>query len=89
PDPPLGVGHPRYTTTHLTLEPGSILVLYTDGLIEARGTDIDERLAELTGTLSEEPHPTLAGLADGLLARLVPASADDDIALLIARIEPP
>ncbi|MFJ2822251.1 SpoIIE family protein phosphatase [Streptomyces toxytricini] len=89
PDPPLGVGHPRYTTTHLTVEPGSILVLYTDGLIEARGSDIDERLAELTRTLSEEPHPTLAGLADGLLARLVPASADDDIALLIARIEPP
>ncbi|MFJ8083152.1 SpoIIE family protein phosphatase [Streptomyces sp. NPDC096205] len=84
PGTPLGVGGERYTTTDLILEPGSLLVLYTDGLIESRGSDIDERLAELTHALAE-PSPSLDALCDGLLARLVPASADDDIALLVAR----
>ena len=84
PGTPLGVGGTRYITTDRTLEPGSVLVLYTDGLIESRTSDIDERLAELTNTLAE-PSPSLDAMCDSLLARLVPASADDDIALLIAR----
>ncbi|MCH0565916.1 SpoIIE family protein phosphatase [Streptomyces sp. MUM 2J] len=84
PGVPLGVGGTRYTTTDHILAPGSVLVLYTDGLIESRGTDIDERLAELTYTLAE-PFPSLDALCDSLLARLMPASADDDVALLVAR----
>ncbi|MFF4354808.1 SpoIIE family protein phosphatase [Streptomyces sp. NPDC001530] len=82
---PLGVGDTRYTTTDTTLEPGSLLLLYTDGLVEARGTDIDDRLAELTHLLSQPP-PSLDRLCDTLLTHLVPASADDDIALLVARV---
>ncbi|MFJ5775233.1 SpoIIE family protein phosphatase [Streptomyces sp. NPDC093094] len=85
PGVPLGVGGTRYTTTDITLEPGSFLVLYTDGLVESRGSDIDERLAELTDALAE-PFHSLDAMCDGLLARLVPASADDDIALLIAHL---
>ncbi|WP_330302022.1 MULTISPECIES: SpoIIE family protein phosphatase [unclassified Streptomyces] len=85
PGTPLGVGGTRFTTTETTLEPGSILVLYTDGLIESRGSDIDERLAELTHLLAQ-PHPSLTGLCDNLLTHLAPGSADDDIALLIARL---
>ncbi|MGW6966449.1 SpoIIE family protein phosphatase [Streptomyces zaomyceticus] len=87
PGTPLGVGGTRYTTTDHTFQPGSILVLYTDGLIESRTSDIDERLAELTDALAE-PSPSLEAMCDSLLARLVPASADDDIALLIARTPP-
>ncbi|MFZ3495867.1 SpoIIE family protein phosphatase [Streptomyces sp. 5.8] len=86
PGVPLGVGGTRFTTTDITLPPGSLLVLYTDGLIEARGSDIDERLAELTDLLAQ-PAPSLDALCDSLLTHLVPASADDDIALLIARIK--
>ncbi|MFI8193278.1 SpoIIE family protein phosphatase [Streptomyces sp. NPDC085946] len=85
PGTPLGVGGTRYATTDHVLAPGSALVLYTDGLIESRGSDIDERLAELTHALAG-PFPSLDALCDGLLARLMPASADDDIALLVARI---
>ncbi|MGW8766345.1 SpoIIE family protein phosphatase [Streptomyces sp. NPDC055815] len=84
PGTPLGVGGTRFTTVETTLQPGSLLVLYTDGLIESRGSDIDERLAELTHLLAQ-PHPALTGLCDSLLAHLVPGSADDDIALLVAR----
>ncbi|MER6345983.1 SpoIIE family protein phosphatase [Streptomyces sp. NPDC001595] len=85
PGPPLGIGGIRYTTTDYTLAAGSLLVLFTDGLIESRGTDIDERLAELTHALTE-PFTSLDAMCDSLLTRLVPASADDDIALLIARL---
>ncbi len=45
PGAPLGIGGIPYTTTDIPLDPGSLLVLYTDGLIKARGTDLDERLA--------------------------------------------
>ncbi|MER6388586.1 SpoIIE family protein phosphatase [Streptomyces sp. NPDC059382] len=85
---PLGVGPTRFTTTHTTLAPGSVIVLYTDGLIEARGTDIDDRLSELTHLLAE-PAPSLDALCDSLVTHLVPASADDDIALLAARLNGP
>ncbi|MFC9816712.1 SpoIIE family protein phosphatase [Streptomyces virginiae] len=85
PGAPLGVGGVTFTTTDITLPEGSLLVLYTDGLIEARNRDIDERLGELTGLLTEPLQP-LDHLCDSLIAHLVPASADDDIALLTARI---
>ncbi|WP_225801308.1 PP2C family protein-serine/threonine phosphatase, partial [Streptomyces sp. NK15101] len=85
PGTPLGIGGTRYITTEHTLPAGSTLVLYTDGLIESRGSDIDERLAELIHALTE-PCPSLDALCDSLLTRLVPASADDDIALLIAHL---
>lgn len=85
PGVPLGVGGISFTTTDISLPPGSLLVLYTDGLIEARSRDIDERLGELTGLLSG-PQQSLDHLCDSLIAHLVPASADDDIALLAARI---
>ncbi|MFV0131466.1 SpoIIE family protein phosphatase [Streptomyces sp. HMX112] len=87
PGAPLGVGSIPFTTTEFTLAPGSVLVLFTDGLVEARGCDIDDRLAELTHLLSQ-PFPSLSGLCDSLLTHLVPASADDDIALLATRLGP-
>ncbi|GGT71560.1 SpoIIE family protein phosphatase [Streptomyces lateritius] len=85
---PLGVGGVDFTTAEATLPADSLLVLYTDGLIEGRDSDLDDRLTELTGLLSE-PQRSLDHLCDSLLARLVPSSADDDIALLVARIAPP
>ncbi|MFF6998247.1 SpoIIE family protein phosphatase [Streptomyces sp. NPDC008313] len=85
PGAPLGVGGTRFVTTGFTLPRGGLLVLYTDGLVEARGSDIDDRLAELTHLLAR-PAPSLDALCDSLLSHLVPASADDDIALLAARL---
>ncbi|MFB7358986.1 SpoIIE family protein phosphatase [Streptomyces gardneri] len=82
---PLGVGGIPFTTTEVTLPLGSLLVLYTDGLVESRSSDIDARLTELTDLLAD-PGPSLPALCDRLLTHLVPASADDDIALLVARV---
>ena len=45
---PLGVDvTTEYGERELSLEPGSIVVLYTDGLVERRGRSIDEGLMEL------------------------------------------
>ena len=42
PDPPLGVFEsPSHSEVEIALEPGSTLILYTDGLVEQRGTSID------------------------------------------------
>ncbi|OEJ30521.1 SpoIIE family protein phosphatase [Streptomyces subrutilus] len=85
PGVPLGVGEVAFTPTEIEVPPGSLLVLYTDGLIEARGRDIDERLAELTRLLAD-PQRQLDHVCDSLITHLVPAAADDDIALLVARV---
>ncbi len=85
---PLGIGGIAYTTTEVPLTAGTVLVLYTDGLVEARGQDLDERLEELTRVLSGS-HPSLDQLADTLIDRLAPTPAQDDIAILIARVNAP
>ncbi|QES46898.1 phosphatase [Streptomyces venezuelae] len=82
---PLGIGGIHFTTADVHLEPGTLLVFYTDGLVETRASDIDDRLSELTHLLSR-PGPSLTRLCDTLVSHLVPVSADDDVALLIARI---
>ncbi|KOG36190.1 MULTISPECIES: SpoIIE family protein phosphatase [Streptomyces] len=85
---PLGVGGVAFTTTEVSVPLGSVLVLYTDGLVESRNSDIDARLTELTDLLAG-PVPSLPALCDRLLTHLVPASSDDDIALLVARVGTP
>ncbi len=83
---PLGVlPFPTYRESSSALEPGSTLLLYTDGLIERPGEHIDDGLAELSARVTdapEDPH----GLLDHLLDALVPAGgAADDVALLTLR----
>ncbi|MEU8972144.1 SpoIIE family protein phosphatase [Streptomyces monashensis] len=85
PGAPLGIGGISYTTTEIPVAPGTVLVLYTDGLVETRDHDLDERLEELTRLLAGT-HPSLDELADTLINRLAPTPAQDDIALLIARV---
>jgi serine phosphatase RsbU (regulator of sigma subunit) len=88
-DPPLGarpqdVPHPQAA---LSYSPGDTLVLYTDGLFERRGEDIDAGLARLVDTLSRHANQSPERLADGVLADLgVADGAQDDIALLIVRL---
>jgi serine phosphatase RsbU (regulator of sigma subunit) len=80
----LGAGPGRYPATDIGLPPGSVLALYTDGLIERPGEDISTGLARLARTLSASPAQPLDQLCDSLLASLG-ARARDDIALLLAR----
>ncbi|MFJ7038509.1 SpoIIE family protein phosphatase [Streptomyces rochei] len=80
-----GAGRPD--ATH-PLEPGSTLLLYTDGLVETPGSDLDtglDRLRRHALALAHEPLDTLCG---EVLAHLPPGSTDD-VALLALRVPPP
>jgi PAS domain S-box-containing protein len=81
---PLGVGGIPFETTTVELNPGDVLVLYTDGLVETRLQAIDERLNVLLGFLDEPGRP-LEELCDLLLYGLRNSDDHDDVALLVAR----
>ncbi|MFB8248921.1 PP2C family protein-serine/threonine phosphatase [Streptomyces sp. NPDC055952] len=88
-DPPLGTReyHVPRPQAGLAYSPGDTLVLYTDGLIERRGEDIDAGLARLTSVLRTKRSLPPAPLADALLTRLdVTEGAPDDIALIVIRL---
>jgi hypothetical protein len=65
------------------LEPGDTLLLYTDGLIERRGSDLDAGLSWLVDTVAVLAHRTLDELCDELLTAI--GSVADDVALLAVR----
>lgn len=85
--PPLGTGFGGYEHTTVRLRPDQVLLLYTDGLVERRGEDIDESLARLAG-LRLPATGDLSRLLDAVLHGLTPQAAEDDIALLAARVTP-
>jgi PAS domain S-box-containing protein len=83
---PLGVlPFPTYEEVSARMDPGSTLLLYTDGLVERPGEHIDDGMAELAARVREAPEDPNA-LCDHLLETLVPAGgAMDDVALLTLR----
>ena len=82
--PPLGLGGLPFEATEFELPEGSLLALYTDGLIEAGGRDIDEGLDALREVLAR-PAPSLESACDTVLQALLPDRPADDVALLMAR----
>ncbi|MGW1915735.1 PP2C family protein-serine/threonine phosphatase [Streptomyces sp. NPDC002076] len=85
PGPLLGVDPvAEYPTADIPLPPGTLLVLYTDGLIESPGTDHDTALTNLAAVLSEATGP-LDLVADTLVAHAQPSGdrADDTALLLV------
>jgi serine phosphatase RsbU (regulator of sigma subunit)/anti-sigma regulatory factor (Ser/Thr protein kinase) len=85
--PPLGVGTGLIQSRTLTIEDGSLLVLYTDGLVEKRSRDIDEGLGRLREIFG--PGSASQPLEDLCRATLAGVYADehrDDIAVLMARL---
>ncbi|CAM5644185.1 SpoIIE family protein phosphatase [Streptomyces californicus] len=82
----LGIdGDAAYPVTELRLEPGAMLALFTDGLIERPGTDIDEGIERLRATVERIGEVPLADRADQVIAEARAATdRPDDIALLLA-----
>ncbi|MFJ9147779.1 SpoIIE family protein phosphatase [Streptomyces sp. NPDC102270] len=77
-----------YPTTEVDLTPGCVLALYTDGLIESPGVDIEDALADLGRQLAEAGDRPLDELADELVRRGAAARERiDDVALLLLRAD--
>jgi serine phosphatase RsbU (regulator of sigma subunit)/anti-sigma regulatory factor (Ser/Thr protein kinase) len=87
PAPPLGVGEGPIQSRTFEIEDESLLVLYTDGLVESRDRDIDDGLKRLQAIFG--PDSASRPVEELCKATLAGAYADqqrDDIAVLIARL---
>ncbi|MGW5463390.1 ATP-binding SpoIIE family protein phosphatase [Streptomyces sp. NPDC003996] len=84
PGPPLGLGGLPFEAAEVDLPDGSLLALYTDGLLAAHDHDVESGLAKLRHVLART-SVSLEATCDAVLDALLPARPDDDVALLLAR----
>ncbi len=85
---PLGLGDGLLDATKVSLPPGAVLALYTDGLVESRARSLEEGIEvlrqELSATLAR-PDLTLADCC-GIVTDALRQQAEDDVTLVLARI---
>ncbi|PKV89068.1 SpoIIE family protein phosphatase [Streptomyces sp. TLI_146] len=85
---PLGLsaefGRLEYPVTTVELDPGQTLLLYTDGLVEQPGADLDDGMQLLAALVRSGPGD-LQELADRLCDVVDDRAGDDDVALLLLR----
>jgi PAS domain S-box-containing protein len=84
-EPDLLVGFDEHAarTDRLTAFPrGSLLVLYTDGLVEGRRVPLDSGVARIVEVIASSTDPEPESLADAVLAVADPTN-EDDIAVLV------
>ncbi|MGW0903796.1 SpoIIE family protein phosphatase [Streptomyces sp. NPDC002853] len=86
PGMPLGVGGEPFEEVEVELPEGALLALYTDGLVESRDHPLDEGLNAFVRAL-DDPAPALEDVCDHVLNTLDTHHGEDDIALLMARIQ--
>jgi serine phosphatase RsbU (regulator of sigma subunit) len=92
-DPPLGLGTqltdalPGRRAHTAVLPPSATLVLYTDGLVERRGEDLDDGLRRLLDAAQQHGELPLDALCDALIDA-VDGDGDDDVALIAVRAFP-
>ncbi|KUL21132.1 SpoIIE family protein phosphatase [Streptomyces regalis] len=82
--PPLGLGGLPFEARDVELAEGSLLCLYTNGLIGEGHVDADVGLAKLRAALTR-PADALERTCQAVVDSLVPSRPSDDVALLIAR----
>ncbi|MFI7384345.1 SpoIIE family protein phosphatase [Streptomyces sp. NPDC049813] len=104
PGMPLGVGGEPFEEVEVELPEGSLLALYTDGLVESRDHPLDEGLSAFRAVLDDPPtrhqaatqqrpghartpSDSLEDVCDHVLSTLDTHHGEDDIALLLARVE--
>ncbi|MFF0199954.1 PP2C family protein-serine/threonine phosphatase [Streptomyces sp. NPDC005017] len=85
--PPLGTGLGGYEAGTYRLGRGETLLLFTDGLVEHRGEDIDRSLDRLA-RLRFAGEPDVEAVLESVLTRLDARHAEDDVAVLAARLHP-
>ena len=72
----------------MTLDRGVTVLLFTDGLIERRDSDIDDGMERLVDALADLADLPLQELCDRVLERMVEGHPDDDVALVAVRLHP-
>src|SRR4051794_17426814 len=83
PGPPLGTGGWMHSSGSIPLGPGSTAVLYTDGLVERRGEDLDEGIAGRVRARAGATGPPQV-ICDRLVRSAgVTAEHDDDVAVMV------
>jgi signal transduction histidine kinase/CheY-like chemotaxis protein len=86
---PLGIGVTSRPEDEIELEPGSTLVLYTDGLVARRGRPLPDGLECLAGAARALlPDAGVEEVCARLAGALLDAEASDDAALVVARVLP-
>jgi anti-sigma regulatory factor (Ser/Thr protein kinase) len=80
----LGLGGLPFEAIETELPEGSLIALYTNGLLEPRDHDIDDSLDTMFAALAR-PAQSLDAVCDRVLTSMLTHRPDDDIALLIAR----
>lgn len=76
----------EYSTITTPLQRGDVVFLYTDGLVERRDADLEERIARLTRILRDcSTRPDL--MVDEVLARMEHDRAADDTTLFVVRVQ--
>ncbi|AWW41593.1 hypothetical protein DN051_37125 [Streptomyces cadmiisoli] len=81
----LGLGLVPFEAVDVELPEGSLLALYTDGLVESRDEDIDDGIHRLVATLAH-PDQSLEDLCSSAMESLPARAPSDDITLLLVRI---
>jgi len=70
----------------VTVPAGATLLLYTDGLVERRGSSLDQGIARASVLVRDGRDAALDDLADRIMTRLAPSSGyQDDVAVLLYR----
>ncbi|MEU2333252.1 SpoIIE family protein phosphatase [Streptomyces sp. NPDC013172] len=82
--PPLGLGGLPFESAEMALPEGSLLALYTDGLVATADHDIEVGLNLLRGALGGPAVP-LEDMCDQVLRTVLTDRPADDIVLLLAR----
>jgi len=80
----LGAGRDGYQEASLGMEPGDLLLLYSDGLIERRDRSLEEGLATLTGAAAGIGDP--GQLIAAVLAALGSTDPEDDTCVVALRV---
>ncbi|AUG79491.1 PAS sensor protein [Kitasatospora sp. MMS16-BH015] len=83
---PLGVGGEPFEEVEVPLPDGAVLGLYTDGLVESRKHQLDEGLRAFRTALNGGSRQ-IELLCDEVLDELIPHHGEDDIALLMAKVQ--
>ncbi|MDP4504943.1 SpoIIE family protein phosphatase [Nonomuraea turcica] len=83
---PIGLGLGSYRSLEVELAEGSVIALYTDGLIETREADIDAGIDRLGAALARAAALPLEKVCASVIRSMVgDTGSEDDVALLVAR----